>query len=160
MGIVDYIEAKNRERIARARWEDTKKIGLGVIIGLAAGSIAGVLYAPKSGEETREDIANAAIDASKKVRGKASEMADLAMAYKEDIENRLTAIGPAIESGLSAAGKSLSESKKEVEASVKEVKESVDKAKDSVKDAAKDAKEKTEKSAKKEYDKQVSKNEK
>lgn len=153
MGIIDYIEAKNRERVARARWEDTKKIGLGVLIGLAAGSLAGVLYAPQSGEETREDIANAAIDASRKVRGKASELADKAVAYKEDLENRLTAIGPAIESGLSAAGESLNDNKKKVEKAVKEAKESVE-------DAAKDVKESTEKSAKKEYDKQVSKNEK
>jgi gas vesicle protein len=35
---------------------DAKNIGLAVIVGLAAGYALGVLTAPKSGKETREDI--------------------------------------------------------------------------------------------------------
>jgi gas vesicle protein len=38
----------------------TKKFALGTIIAAAAGYIAGVLTAPKSGKETREDIKNTA----------------------------------------------------------------------------------------------------
>ena len=38
--------------------------GLGwFLAGLGLGALAGVLYAPKSGKETREDIANRAADA-------------------------------------------------------------------------------------------------
>ena len=40
-----------------------KKIALGTVIGIAAGFIAGILTAPKSGKETRKDIK----DASSKV---------------------------------------------------------------------------------------------
>ena len=45
MGIIDYIEAKNRERVNRARREDSKKVGLGLLIGAAIG--AGIGYAKK-----------------------------------------------------------------------------------------------------------------
>lgn len=38
-----------------------KKFALGTIIAAAAGYIAGILTAPKSGKETREDIKDAAV---------------------------------------------------------------------------------------------------
>ncbi len=37
-----------------------KKFGLGIIIGAVAGVVTGLLTAPKSGKETREDIKNKA----------------------------------------------------------------------------------------------------
>lgn len=39
-----------------------KKFGLGILIGAAAGVVTGLLTAPKSGKETREDIKNKAGD--------------------------------------------------------------------------------------------------
>ena len=41
----------------------SKKFGLGVVIGAVAGVVAGLLTAPKSGKETREDIKNKANEA-------------------------------------------------------------------------------------------------
>lgn len=40
--------------------DTTKKFALGTVIAAAAGYIAGILTAPKSGKETRQDIKNAA----------------------------------------------------------------------------------------------------
>ncbi len=40
----------------------TSKLALGAIIGAAAGMVAGVLTAPKSGRETRDDIKQKALD--------------------------------------------------------------------------------------------------
>ena len=40
--------------------KDGKKIAAGAVIGAAAGLIAGVLFAPKSGKETRQDISDGA----------------------------------------------------------------------------------------------------
>jgi gas vesicle protein len=34
----------------------TSKFAIGTILGVVAGAIAGILFAPKSGKETREDI--------------------------------------------------------------------------------------------------------
>ncbi len=39
-----------------------KKFGLGILIGAAAGVVAGLLTAPKSGKETRKDIKNKATE--------------------------------------------------------------------------------------------------
>ncbi len=43
--------------------DSTKKIAIGALIAGAAGYIAGILTAPKSGKETRQDVKNAAIKA-------------------------------------------------------------------------------------------------
>ena len=40
--------------------------GIGILIGAAAGAIAAVLYAPKSGCETRKTIENAAVKIAEK----------------------------------------------------------------------------------------------
>ena len=50
------------------------KIALGALIGAAAGFVAGILTAPKSGKETREDIKNVANDAKDKAVKKAGEV--------------------------------------------------------------------------------------
>lgn len=39
-----------------------KKFGVGILVGAVAGVLAGLLTAPKSGKETREDIKNKAKD--------------------------------------------------------------------------------------------------
>jgi gas vesicle protein len=38
--------------------DKAKKIAVGAVVGAAAGFVAGVLLAPKSGKETREDLKN------------------------------------------------------------------------------------------------------
>lgn len=47
------------------------KVGTGIIIGAGAGFVAGVMLAPKSGKETREDVKSASLklktDTSEKV---------------------------------------------------------------------------------------------
>jgi gas vesicle protein len=50
------------------------KLAIGAIIGAAAGIVAGVLTAPKSGKETRDDI-----------KRKASEAKDKVATHKDDI---------------------------------------------------------------------------
>jgi len=51
--------------------KSTGKFVAGALIGVAAGALAGVLLAPKSGKETRKDIANKA----KEYTAKGKEMA-------------------------------------------------------------------------------------
>jgi len=58
-----------------------KKLALGAIIGVVAGFITGILTAPKSGKETRQDIKktanNVKIEAEKKLKELSSELSDL-----------------------------------------------------------------------------------
>jgi gas vesicle protein len=48
------------------------------LAGLGAGALVGILYAPKSGKETRDDIASSARDGADYVRGKSRQAADYA----------------------------------------------------------------------------------
>jgi gas vesicle protein len=53
------------------------------LAGLGIGALVGILYAPKSGRETREDIISTAKDGTEYVRVKAREAADQAGALTE-----------------------------------------------------------------------------
>jgi gas vesicle protein len=56
--------------------------GLGwFLAGLGLGALAGVLYAPKSGKETREDIVSGALDAKERAAVLAQQGVDKANAY-------------------------------------------------------------------------------
>jgi len=58
-----------------------RRFGLGIIIGAIAGVVAGLLTAPKSGKETREDIKNKAMDvkgvAERKLKDAHKELCEL-----------------------------------------------------------------------------------
>ncbi|WP_100065179.1 YtxH domain-containing protein [Miniphocaeibacter massiliensis] len=75
MSLVDYLEAKKREKERQVRWEIKKKqletarkVALGTAAGAIVGITAGVLFAPKSGEETRQDIKDFASDTKETVK--------------------------------------------------------------------------------------------
>ena len=58
MGLIDYIHEK---RLEKERAERNEKIvgTLKVLAGIGAGFTLGVLFAPKSGKETRKNISDA-----------------------------------------------------------------------------------------------------
>lgn len=71
------------------------KFALGAIVGTAIGAVAGILAAPKSGKETRQDIKTKAketkLKADKKysdTKDSAKAKADQAKAKAEDIKSR------------------------------------------------------------------------
>ena len=51
--IKDAMKRRQRQKTKEA----AAKIGVGAAVGTAIGAVAGILFAPKSGKETREDIA-------------------------------------------------------------------------------------------------------
>ena len=58
--------------------------GLGwFLTGLGLGAVIGVLYAPKSGRETREDIVNSALDAKERAAALTQQGLDAANTYVE-----------------------------------------------------------------------------
>lgn len=48
--------------------ENAKKFAIGTGIGLVLGAIVGILFAPKSGKETREIIKSKATETNAKIR--------------------------------------------------------------------------------------------
>jgi gas vesicle protein len=57
--------------------DDCKTSGLGwFLAGLGVGALVGILYAPKSGRETRADLANGARDGAEYLRNRTREAAE------------------------------------------------------------------------------------
>lgn len=57
--------------------DDTKSYGLAwFLAGLGVGALVGILYAPKSGREMREDLANSAREGTEYLRNRTRQAAD------------------------------------------------------------------------------------
>lgn len=94
MGLIDYIEAKQKERARKEALDVAKNVGLGLIVGAALGASAGILFAPQSGEDTRKDIQDKAIDSKETLEAKSKEVCkEIKDRYKEFAERNLTDIG-------------------------------------------------------------------
>ncbi len=72
----------------------TKRFAIGTIMAATAGYVAGILTAPKSGKETRKDIAGAAVkaktEAEKKLKALHSELDKLLVKAKAEISELKT----------------------------------------------------------------------
>src|SRR5579863_2252579 len=66
-------------------------------IGLGVGAALGILFAPKSGEETREDIAGTINDGIDEVRGRAAKAARSARRFADQTRDQ---VNEAIEAGV------------------------------------------------------------
>lgn len=77
MKIREMIEKKMKEKQKRRTTKILMKVTAGAVAGVAAGVIGGVLVAPKSGKETREDIAKTAKDFGETAVTKSIEMKEI-----------------------------------------------------------------------------------
>jgi len=64
--------------------------GLWFLVGLSLGSLAGILYAPQSGEDTRAGLRNRVERGREQVRSKASDWREQAREQTEDLRSRAT----------------------------------------------------------------------
>ena len=83
MSLQDYIEskakAKQREikyEIWKAKNHDSRMRGQGLFVGVLAGAAAGILLAPKSGKQTREDLKQAFDDTVETVKDTTTDVID------------------------------------------------------------------------------------
>ena len=131
MGLINYIHEK---RLEKERAERNEKIvgTLKVLAGVGAGFTLGLLFAPKSGKETRKNIS----DATKKGLNYVSE--NLANA-KNYIEEKTSDIREALaEKYDELTDETISEKVEEIEEEIEEVAKKVE-------EKAKEVKEKTKK---------------
>ena len=130
MGLINYIHEK---RLEKERAERNKKIvgTLKVLAGVGAGFTLGVLFAPKSGKETRKNIS----DATKKGLNYVGE--NLANA-KNYIEEKTSDIREALaEKYDELTDEIISEKVEEIEEEVEEVAKKVEEKAKEVKEKAK-----------------------
>lgn len=77
--LMDYFNVVDKSH-ARGR------AGLGVLSGIIAGGVAGLLFAPKSGKETRADLKAQAEIGMDKVRDAADKVKDFAHEKADDVK--------------------------------------------------------------------------
>ncbi|MGL4655992.1 MAG: YtxH domain-containing protein [Sarcina sp.] len=73
MRLSQLLEEKRKAKKRQAMAKTAKTVGITAVVGASVGALGGILFAPKSGKETREDLKNTAIDANEKMKVKASE---------------------------------------------------------------------------------------
>jgi gas vesicle protein len=102
------IMEKIAERVRQARIDREKALrlkkgrilALGITIGGTVGALAGVLFAPRAGKETREDLTQRGCEAWGKIQGNASRIGHrLASA----VEGKSCSVGTAAEKDVDAA---------------------------------------------------------
>ena len=65
----------------------TSKVLLGVVVGLAAGAMAGILMAPDSGPNTRRKLSTKGSDMVDDLRGKFNDFLDGFMSHVETVKD-------------------------------------------------------------------------
>lgn len=82
MKIKDMLERKMKEKRRKQRAKMVARVTAGAVVGIATGVVGGVLMAPKSGKETRDNIAKTAKDIGENVINKTVEI-------KETLDNKV-----------------------------------------------------------------------
>jgi len=77
MNLKEILEKKINEKQKKQRVKIVKKVTVGAVAGIAAGVVGGVLLAPKSGKETRDEIAKTAKDLGESAITKTAEMKEI-----------------------------------------------------------------------------------
>ena len=86
MSIMELIERGKRARKQKARKQFLQNVALGAAVGVTVGAVAGVLLAPKSGKETREDV----VKAVKKLPDKAKEGIETVKEKIEEVKKNVS----------------------------------------------------------------------
>jgi gas vesicle protein len=85
MFLTDFVEHFKREKELDRRRTACKNVATGVAIGTLLGITVGVLFAPKSGRETRKAIAEKTVETAEHVKQAMSEAVD-------ELKNRMEAV--------------------------------------------------------------------
>lgn len=102
MSLSRKIEEKRKLKERAKKIETVKNVGIGVATGVVAGAVGGMLLAPKSGKETREDIKVVGAKVTEKVGGTIKEtykvIGDKVLIKREQIDESKEKVKDYIES--------------------------------------------------------------
>jgi gas vesicle protein len=83
--------------------KNTRNVAIGVVLAAAAGYVAGILTAPKSGKETRQDLKNTAIATKEQMEAKIKSLQADASKLLKDANSRLKSLSGAAKAELQEA---------------------------------------------------------
>ncbi len=96
-----------------------KGVGVGLAVGALAGAVAGILFAPKSGKETREDIKNYLEEMKDKIAQELDKAGDFT---KETYQAAVEKVVSTYEKGKKITAKQAKEIQEELEEGYDKVK--------------------------------------
>ena len=83
MIITNWFDKRKKEKQRKLKIQTAKKILIGTAAGSVSGLLGGLLFSPKSGKETREDIANSSKELTNNIKEKTIEL-------KGNIDNKVS----------------------------------------------------------------------
>ncbi len=92
MSIRGYFENLRHEREKQQKKESALKVLYGLAIGSAIGGVIGILFAPKPGKETREEISGIVKEAAAATSEKVKETVQEVKGKVEDLKDKRLAI--------------------------------------------------------------------
>lgn len=95
------------------------KFAIGALLGAAAGFVAGILTAPKSGKETREDLKDTAVKVKDDVTLKASQAKDKAADVASDVIDKASKVSAKVADNVATAAKDFKSHSHDAAASAK-----------------------------------------
>ena len=114
--IVDRVRQGRMDREKKLRRKKAGILALGITVGSAVGALAGILFAPKAGKETREDLSRRGSEAWGKFKEDASHSGHRLM---DAVEEKGLRVRTAVENRVDAVKRELKELPKEDEGTVK-----------------------------------------
>ena len=98
----DLMEHLNRQKEAERRKENCRNVCVGAAIGSLIGLTVGILFAPRSGKETRQVIAERTVDTAGHVK-------EVVSGYAEEIKQRAHEAGTTARHTIESAKESVHE---------------------------------------------------
>jgi gas vesicle protein len=89
MNLTNLIEQKKKEKAKKEKAKVAKNVALGATIGVAAGLASGLLFAPKSGKDTRKSLKKTANDLNNTIKTKAIDVTEDAKNNFSDAKNKI-----------------------------------------------------------------------
>lgn len=90
MFINDMLVLANEDKRRKEKAKTVQNIAIGIGVGVALGVIVGILYAPKSGKETREFLKNKAADTLDSIKDSLKENAEMVKDTALDIADNVS----------------------------------------------------------------------
>ncbi|MBU3090957.1 YtxH domain-containing protein [Clostridium sp. CF011] len=107
----NWYKKQKKEKERKLRIKAAKKILIGTAAGSLSGLLGGLLFSPKSGKETREDIARSSKELTRTINNKVSDAKDSVTDAKIKIKQKSADLKESLNSKVSDAKDSVTDAK-------------------------------------------------